>query len=341
MRRYLYTILFTLCAMLLPAQTLIRNDWGGKGNVRMNKRQVNRHGIHFDAYSGRHHLLGVHSDLGYSDYINSASFTHPAPGGITWGLGADYMYQQDHFFVVSGISLRLQSVRMNVDSWRHEVDLRDSQGAPYRLRYHFYDRRELSRNLILEVPVLVGGYLVKGFYLMAGAKLQLRCYSYSRVEATGSTTALYERFIGVWEEMDNHGYRKDVPLRYTDGGLGSRFDITASAELGYEWMLYERFYRSGRRTTHDRRLRLGAFADFGLLRTAAKGVAPLYDIPSSSPFDFDTYHMQSALLSSEMASASVNNLSVGLKLTYFFYGYEAADRRLMINSKGRIKNLKR
>lgn len=341
MRRYLYTLLFALFATLLPAQTLIRNDWGGKGNARMAKRQANRHGIHFDAYSGRHHLLGVHSDLGYSDYIGAASFTHSAPGGITWGIGADYMYQQDHFFVLSGLALRLQTVKLNVDSWQYEIDMHDSQGAPYRLRYHFYDRKDLSRNLFLEVPVMVGGYLHEGLYLMAGAKFQLRCYSYSRVDAIGSTTAVYQRYVGVWEEMDNHGYRKDVPLRYTDGGLGPRFDITASAEFGYEWMLHEHFVRSGRRSTQDHRLRLGAFVDFGLLRTVAKGVAPLYDIPSATPFDFSTFHMQNAILSSEMTSSSVRNLFVGLKLTYFFYGHEAADSRLMINSRGRIKKLRR
>ena len=129
-----------------------------------------------------------------------------------------------------------------------------------------------------------------------------------------------------WEEMDNHGYRKNVDLAQSGSRVPFKMDIMLSAEVGYEWVMKETW-----------RLRLAAYADYGLVNINPKGNDYAAFVPAATKFDFATYQLHPSFGSRETSSAGVHNLFVGLKFTILYTLYQP-DKCILCSHTRRSKH---
>lgn len=348
MKRYIVHILLVvglIGGIVLPMSAQTRISGNKVKQYTVSKKKVNKMGIRSSYYDGVYHMVGAWVDGSYSAYIHSANDYKNTPGGYGLSGGLLYGYQNGKLLIQTGLGVTYQAMWGSVpdmisDSRYYFPRLRDTQGTEFNLQYDFFDRKDVSRNLYINLPIMAGGYLYKDLYMLAGLKMSLQVAGSTYMTASGSTTATYERYIGIIEEMDNHGYRKNVPLEQSESKLNLGFDLMAAVELGYEWHLTKKAVRvRSDMDRYDYRLRLAAFADFSLLNIAPGKDKPLYDIPENTRFDFATFQMNHVLMSENVSSAAVRNLFAGVRLTVFFFGYRTKDRCIMCESRGKQKYL--
>lgn len=338
MRRIQYGLMCMLLLVSLTAagQTRVVNEHSKNDRLQSKSgKHVNGSGLRTTTYDGVHHLLGLHVDGGYSKMFGNMPTVLNRPGGYTVGLGFDYSYTGRGLILQTGLAVRWQDVSNRVLNDSLIVDpINDSEGTPFRLQYNFTDRVDKSRNLYLQVPVLAGSYFY-GAYFLAGLKFNILLMGNTQTKLNVSTTATYDKYIGPWEEMDNHGIRKDVEEVRNGSKLGLTFDVMATAEIGYEWSLGnygKKGYR--KQTAKDYRVRLGAFVECGLLDIMPKGNKRSYIIPEASRYDFSTFEFNHMFSTSEATKYHVRNLFTGVRLTFFFYGKQSTEKCILCGPLG-------
>ena len=315
-----------------------RNRGNGlMGSGGMAYRYDNRTGLYNDLRSMKKNLYGFYADGSYSGMHNNVPMAATfLPGGYSTSLGFCYEYDYYGWFMIqTGIGLRWQSVGNNVDKVITEKDgVYDSQGYRYKLVYDFYDRCDYSDILYAQLPIFVGSY-IGPFYYMVGLKLQLPLWGQTRVKVKGSTVGIYEQYIGlgpgdIFQEMDNHGLRMDVPEERKGAGIAGtysnefskkKWDLLVSAELGWEWAVRDSRMNTGfnKETIYDRRIRLAIFADYGLLNQNQHTSWPLYNIPENYKWDFPMYEFNHVFSTEQTAqNKAIHNFYVGLKFTVLF-----------------------
>ncbi len=324
--------------------------WQGKrnrgngllGSGGMNYRYNKHSGRYTEARSMRKNLWGVYCDGSYSGMFNNVPMAKVfLPGGYSGTLG--FCYEYDHYgqvIVQTGVGLRWQSVGNYVNKVMFEDNsVRDAQGYCYTLIYDFYDRCDYSQILYAQVPVLVGSYFGP-FYYMAGLKFQMPLWGQTQVKLKGSTVGLYEQYLGlgsgnIYQEMDNHGLRSDVPEIRTGVGLAGtyksdwlsrEYDVLLSAEIGWEWSNRDDYSNTGyverklRRRYFskrvDTRVRIAIFADWGMLNQNEHSTLLLYKIPAEYKWDFPEYEFNHIFATDEtLPDKQIHNFFVGIKLT--------------------------
>jgi len=307
---------------------------GLMGSGGMNYKYNQWTGLYHDLRSMRKNLYGVYGDISYSGMLNNVPMAATIlPGGYSGTLG--FCYEYDHYGKVifqTGIGIRWQSVGNNVDKVITEKDhVKDYQGYDYKLIYDFYDRCDYSDIIYAQIPLLVGSYW-GGLYYMAGFKIQLPLWGRTRVKLRGSTVGVYEQYIGlgpgdIFQEMDNHGLRLDVPEKRQGQGIAGlyandffekKWDILVSAEIGWEWAVRDDRTNTGfgHPKIYDTRLRIALFADYGLLNQNQHTSLPLYYIPDNYKWDFPMYEFNHIFSTKQTATDKrINNLFVGIKFT--------------------------
>lgn len=328
--------LLLLCSLTAIGQTRAVNEYSRNDRLQSSSgKRVNGSGLRTTTYDGVHHLLGFHVDGGYSKMFGNMPNVLNRPGGYTVGLGFDYSYTGRGLILQTGLAVRWQDVSNRVFNDSLVVDpITDSEGTPFRLQYDLTDRVDLSRNLYLQVPVLAGTYFY-GAYFLAGVKLNVQLMGNTKTKLNVTTTATYDRYIGPWEEMDNHGIRKEVEEVRNGGKLNLKFDVLATAEIGYEWSLGnygKKGYR--KQSAKDYRVRLGAFVECGLLDIMPKGDNRSYVIPEKSRYDFSTFEFNHMFSTSEATKYHVRNFFTGLRLTFFFYGKQSTEKCILCGPLG-------
>jgi hypothetical protein len=87
--------------------------------------------------------------------------------------------------------------------------------------------------------------------------------------------------------MDNHGFRKDVPIKADGAKLpirigsgGANLDVIGHIEGGYEFNTFQPIqqYRTSKADKMDCRMRIAAFIDISLPSINPKGTNKLYDL---------------------------------------------------------------
>lgn len=333
MTRYKYIVLLLGLLLATGSMHVSAQIRSGGTNYHYN----NRTGLYNAQNSTKQNLFGFYADGSYSAMHNNVPLaTAFLPGGYSGSLG--FCYEYDHFgwlMIQTGIGLRWQSVGNKVENVITEKNgVFDSQGYQYKLVYNFYDRCDYSDILYAQIPVLVGSH-IGPFYYMLGLKLQVPVWGQTRIKLKGSTVAVYEQFIGLepentFQEMDNHGLRTDVPLDRTGAGIAGtysnefaskKWDMLVSAELGWEWAVGDSRMNTGfhNKSLSDQRLRLAAFADYGLLNQYQRTSLPLYYIPNNYNWDFSMYEFNHIFSTEQTATNPViHNFFVGLKFTMLF-----------------------
>ncbi len=319
------------------AQTRVRNEYSTNYDaVRVPaSKRVNSSGLRTSTYDGVHHLVGFHADGGYSAFFGNMPTMNVSPGGYTAGFGFDYAYTGRGLILQTGVAVRWQDVQNQFGNDSLIIDpATDAEGTPFKLRYDFTNRIDRSRNVYVQVPLLAGLYFYN-FYFLAGAKVSLQVLGSTQTTLSLTTTAEYNRYIGLWEEMDNHGIRKEVEQLRDCPKLDLKFDVLANLEIGYEWSFSnygKRGYR--KQNARDCRLRLAAFLECGLLDISPNTKLKPYIIPSATPYDFSTFEFNHILSTADASNYHFRNLFTGIRLSFFFFGYQSSEKCILCGPLG-------
>ena len=131
-------------------------------------------------------------------------------------------------------------------------------------------------------------------------------------EMTITSRGSYDRYLGLgengyWGEMDNHGYRKDVPFSRKMDNMPAKFDLLLSLEGGYDFTFSSQWH-----------LRVGAYARCGLFNMAVRGGDKSVFIPYNTKWDFETFTATPVWFSDVAEGKQLHNFSVGLQLTLLY-----------------------
>ena len=285
-------------------------------------------GLHASQYVGTHHLFGGSVEGAWSSYYHKMPFASITPGGDAMGVHFVYEYQYSGLLVQTGIGINFQQVYTNVkDMDIYTENIHDKwngiEPADIVLKHEFYDRQDLSRNIYAQLPLYLGHYILGpngvGYWLV-GFHANWAFAGDTRQRLIGTTKAIYEPYLGVWHEMDNHGYRKDVPIERRGERLKLKFDVMAHAEMGYEYTTYHgpHNYRKTRTSGQDWRFRFAGFMDFGIADISPKTDKELYEIPAASIYDFPTYRVNHVFSTKEAIKYSMRNMYVGIRITILY-----------------------
>lgn len=303
-------------------------------------KHLNKSGLRTTAYDGIHHLVGFHLDGGYSSLLSTMPSLSSNLGGYGLGFGLDYCYNNKKLILQTGLSLRWQDVGNGVRNDSLSFSMVDSDSkTPFTLRYDFQDRKDISRNLYLQVPIMAGTYFY-GFYFLAGLKLSLAFAGNTEVHTTITTSGDYDKYIGPVYQMDNHGFRDHVEEIYRNDRLKLRFDVMACAEIGREWSMGnygKRGYK--KQSAKDYRLRLSAFAEFGILDIEPHTENDAYVIPKNTPYDFITFNVNPVASTKAMWDYSLHNLTAGIRISFFFFGIQTTEKCILCGALGDEKRM--
>jgi len=331
-----HIILLTLCAILcLPVAAQRRYSTGDKveysleGQRGFTTKDVENKtdklfGTHASLYSGSHHLFGVSAEGGWSNLITTMPQASNTPGGGSVGLHLLYEFQYSGFIFQTGLGLVYQRIATPIaDTVIYHEHMIDPYGAAFTLKHYFYDRTDRCQQLHGQLPLYFGKYFFGSVgigYFLAGLHVNYAFWGNTKQTLRGTTTGMYEQYIGIWEEMDNHGFRKDVPIEREGEQLKLKFDIMAHGEIGYEYNFQQgaKDYRVSPSDRLDARLRVGAFIDFGILNICPNTDKPFYETQEETIFDFPTYRMEHVFSTTDARKYWVRNMSVGLRLTFLF-----------------------
>lgn len=323
-------------------------------------------GLHASLYKGARQYLGFSVDGGWSTFLTNTPVASVTPGG--WAAGGKLLYEY-HFgllFLQTGLGAGFQRVTTPVnsslidDSWRTFYNgyskpedgalhpMTDPlDGVHFTMKHVFAGRSDVSELWYAQLPVNVGYYIVGTYgigYLMLGAQVMYAFAGKTIMHATGTSTGTFDvddghHYIGVAEEMDNHGFRKDVPIAYTSSrlpiklGKAAGLDVLGHLEGGYEFNTFQKIrqYRVKRSDKLDCRLRFAGFVDVSLgsiyphgaqsmyesdVETGRKGQETLYDFyhPFKTPFVMN--HIYSTAVPGN--KTWLRNMTVGVRFTVLF-----------------------
>jgi len=295
-------------------------------------------GLHASQYTGSHHLIGFSAEGGWSAFTTNMPQVKMTPGGLTAGLRFVYEYQYSGILIQTGLGVQFQKVtNLIADTSIYHEHMHDTwsgiQDAEFTLKHRFTDRRDQAQQAYIQFPLYAGHYIVgpAGFgYFLAGIHFNYAFWGKTKQTLTGTTTGLYERYIGVWEEMDNHGFRKDVPIERTGDKLKLKLDVMAHGEIGYEYATFQNphSYRIQPAERFDCRIRFAAFADFGILNICPSTNNTFYDIPEQTIYDFPTYQMEHVFSTTDAKRFWLRNLNVGVRITVLF-GFQGKERCIL------------
>ena len=336
-RKYSILILCIVYACVIQAQR--RYELSERGEYQLQNmlgftlRDVNGEvdillGLHASQYVGAHHLFGASLEGSWSSFASSMPIASIRPGGGAAGLHFVYEFQYSGLLIQTGLGVNFQQVYTNVkDSDIYHYNMHDKwesvEPADYTLKHEFRQRQDIARNIYIQIPLYVGQYIFGGEgvgYWLAGFHVNYAHKGETRQKLIGSTKAVYEPYLGVWHEMDNHGYRKDVPIERKGERLNLKLDVMLHGESGYEvttWRTRNN-YRTRPGDRVDCRMRFAAFADFGLVNICPRTDNVLYGIPDETIYDFPTYRMDHVFSTTAAKAYWVRNLYVGVRFTVLF-----------------------
>lgn len=298
-------------------------------------------GLHASEYSGTHHLIGLSVEGAWSSFVSPMPAVQVAPGGGSAGLHLLYEFQYDGLLLQTGVGIAFQRVFNNIaDTSIYHPNMMDTWSGttpvPFTLKHRFEHRQDMSQQAYGQVPLYVGHYFFgsRGIaYLLAGLHANYAFWGTTKQTLSGSTYGNYERYVGYMEEMDNHGFRKDVPIERTGKQLQLKIDIMAHAELGYEYNTRQsaRDYRRRPSDRLDGRIRVAGFVDFGMLNICPNTKDVFYEMPAETIFDFPTYQMNHVFATQDAAKFWVRNLFAGVRVTFLF-GFQPKERCILCDT---------
>ncbi len=331
--RYISVVcLFLLWQLPAMSQTRIaaegRMRYLDRGNSsftsRDRKRYTDLRGLRKSEYTGSHHSLGAYVYGGYASLISNSSLITPKPGGCNLRIGGLYEYRHGYFTVQTGVGLMYRTIKTNINDYRYSnLDMAQSWDERWStvadswgmrlsmLTYDVQGRTDQMQQLYAQVPILFGMNYY-GLYFLAGLTPSVPIWQKASTSMSITSRGTYSRYYGIgdgqyWEEMDNHGYRKDVPFSRSAEKIPFHLEFLFSLEVGYDFLVKD--------NTH---LRLAGFVDCALNNLSNGSSSRSLYIPYETKWDFETFHAQPIWYSDVAKNKQIHSWSAGLKLTILY-----------------------
>lgn len=292
----------------------------GSGGTNYSKLRKDRNGLYRSIYNGSHVFWGAWCDGAFSSIYNNFKGYQSPVWGSGYSCGLLVEYQKDIFRVQGGGGFRWQEMSGNVmDTTFVNPHVFDSQGYLCTLQYDFYNRNDQAKTTYFDIPISLGvGFY--NFYANVGVKFEVPLAGRQRVRANVTTTSTYDQFIGNFEEMDNHGLRKDVPIDYKNNELVFKKSLNTllSAEIGYEWA-FNTGYVGGYNAKNkhfEERLRVALFGEYGFANVLPNSSFPLVYIPEDYKWDVPKYEMNHILTTEAAKGFWAHNYYAGIRIIF-------------------------
>ncbi len=346
----MFVMLLMTCSLV--AQTRIVADPSMRDLSSSNRRftrhekhrQADSRGLRRSKETAETHMLGLYGLGGFSSAVSSSNLLRVPTGGYDARMGFVYEYNKGFFMLQTGVAGALREVRADVNNvvyTNHDLVTTDAQwmlisdswGMPLAsLSYSMTDRRDNLLQLSAQIPIMAGAH-IRGFYAMGGFTFTFPLIQNSSTAMNVTSRATYDRYYGIgdnneWMEMDNHGYREAVPMKRTMNNSGKRLDVLFCVETGYDFL-----------TKNDIHLRLGAYADIGLLNFSPHSDNPAINIPYSTKWDFATFGATPIWFSDVVKNEQIHNFTVGGKLTILF-SFKQKEQCILCGSKVKTKHFR-
>ena len=284
-----------------------------------------------EAYNTRDisHRLGFWGLVGYSNLFTSGIGYTPATGTsnpigfmnkdkgfVGGGLGLGYQLRYKQFLMTVGAEFTSYNSLMGIANQEDGTFALHYGMKPYAstMTYH-YDFSKLQDRLIsgyVQLPLLMGMELKNvPLYWQAGVKVGMGLLGSSKMTGEYTTYIEDQELISGLTDMYSHTLVTDQDLERDAQKVEFGLNVAATAEIGInldQWV-------------DDVRMRVGLFADYGVLNTLKYKAAPAaQDIPTqmmtaANPLDFP---VNSALATTTAQGAQVNPFLVGAKIAVWF-----------------------
>lgn len=294
-------------------------------------------GLHASQYTGTHHMVGLSLDGSWSAFVSSMPTAKVTPGGGAVGLNMLYELQYSGILFQTGLGLRYQRVFTDIADTAiyHEHMWAGNPPREFTLRHQFTERRDMAQQLYVQLPLYAGHYILSPIgigYFLAGVQANYALWGNTEQSLLGTSTGLYEMYVGVWQQMPNHGFRENVPIERKGDQLKLKFDLLAHIEMGYEYTSaqssYKYKYKHRKGEMLDIRMRFAGFADFGILDICPNTEKAYYSIPDMTIYDFSTYEMEHIFSTKDASKFWLRNLYIGIRCTVLF-GFEGKERCIL------------
>lgn len=155
--------------------------------------------------------------------------------GIGLGGGIGYRYQKSRFLFDVGLNIHYVYGR---DKYSTRIDsvpgMFDEEGHEYTGLHVYSNRKQVTRRLSMQLPLLVG-LDFKKVYFLVGPKVNIGVWGNAREKGTygywGDDGLLINPF-----SMDGHGFIGGQPYETTPKSFGLTFDVRAYFEVGVKVM---------------------------------------------------------------------------------------------------------
>lgn len=350
LRHIILLSLFALCLIPIQAQRRYsiseRREYDLAGKSGFSTKDVEGKtdvlfGLHSSEYGGVHHMIGLSVEGAWSSMVTNMPLVQLTPGGGSAGLHLLYEFQFNGLLVQTGLGVGFQRVYNTIgDTAIYHPDIlytwSGSTPTLITLKHQFAERQDMAQQAYGQLPLYIGHYFfgARGIgYFLAGVHAQYAFWGTTKQTLTGSTSGKFEKYIGVWQQMDNHGFRQDVPIERTGKQLQLKVDVLAHAELGYEYNTRQSSKRYRRRPSDrmDGRLRVSGFAEFGILNICPNTQGVFYGTPEETIFDFPTYQMDHVFSTQDAAKFWVRNLNAGIRVSFLF-GFQPKERCILCDT---------
>ena len=270
--------------------------------------------------------IGLWGEVGEWSLLPQAS-QYPNSLGAAGGAGLMYDMQYKHLIFDIGVGANYGITRFN-QSINIDTVLsgqKDLDGDIFDYVYQVRDRRDQYRNLMIQVPVMVGGQIGR-FYGLVGVKAGMSFGT--KLHSTANVTA-YGRypFFDDFTGMPEYQFFANQPID-DDFNTQFNFNLDVCAEIGVR-LGFLTDLRGFDVPKSKVLYRLGLFVDYGVLDIHQKGtIAEAITLPSAynqgetSPVYntqtmVENIKMEDVMKTKDFAN-SVNNLMVGMKFTVLF-----------------------
>ena len=255
------------------------------------------------------HYIGVGVSASSPFQLDKSEATKPLVG---WGEGVtlSYQYRHGHFLLSIGAAVSGEHPRVGVADEKYAPRMKDTEGIEFTYLGSLKSRSDLSSTLWFHTPVMIG-FEVYPFYMMVGAQYSLFITSWTHQTAQLASGADYlgRYYDDYIDDMPTHGYHDYEPVS-TKGSMKYKNDIRLIAELGGTIRIGQS------KKGLDRLLRIGAFAEVGLMNTLSTP-----STPNKTDWDVSEYmHVaMNHVYSAENGNAgALRNIVVGVKATCLF-----------------------
>ena len=258
-----------------------------------------------------HNFISLYGSVGYTGMLHNLPEVK-TPSGVAPAFGVGYRFYRNNLILHVGVEGQYQWMKHSVPEQTIIARMQDAdiEPEPFTMTISVFNRVDIYKAVNVNIPFYLG-YEGERFYAMAGAAAGIMVYGVATNDCEVTTVAKYDRLIGEFEDMPNHGMSH---MMITSGKqtYRTKFNLMLHAEMGLRlgnfdtntgFQEYKKIHR----------IYLGAFADYGVLSVNQN--AAMGDMLSIDYSKGVRPMVVPMMLSNEIQNRRINPLTVGLKLT--------------------------